>query len=134
MAVIYESLAIAQIANAQGRWGDLRVYYPQLTIWADNPGSVLQAPWVTDAQRAAGGQFLAHLRSRPVQERALAFGFRPADPEVPIKVPGADNPLVSLARYGLRTDLPPVAPTPDGAVVRNLIMLWTRLVGDLARR
>jgi len=134
MAVVYESLAIAQIANAQGRWGDLRVYYPQLTFWSDNPGGVLLAPWVSDAQRAGGGDLLAYLRSRPVQDRALAFGFRPADPEVPIKTTTGDNPLVTLARYGLRADLPPAASTPNGAVVRNLMMLWTRLYGDTAAR
>ena len=134
IAVVYESLAISQIANAQGRWGDLRVYYPQLTIWSDHPAALVRAPWVTDAQRAAGTAFVAYLRSRPVQERALAFGFRPADPAVPIKTKAADNPFTSLARYGLRADLPPAAPTPDGAVVRNLMMLWSRLVGDAARR
>jgi hypothetical protein len=134
LAVVYESLAISQIANAQGRWGDLRVYYPSLTIWSDNPAAVLEARWVTDAQRAAGRALLAYLLSRPVQEHALAFGFRPASPDVPIKTTAGDNPLVTLARYGMRADLPPAAPTPDGAVVRNLMMLWSRLVGDSARR
>ena len=134
MAVVYESLAITQIANAQGRWGDLRVYYPQLTIWSDHPAAVLRAPWVTEAQRAAGSTLVAYLRSRPVQERALSFGFRPADPAVPIKTKQADNPFTALARYGLSADLPPAAPTPDAAVVRNLMMLWSRLLGDTAQR
>jgi hypothetical protein len=134
LAVVYESLAISQIANAQGRWGNLRVYYPALTIWSDNPAAVLDARWVSDAQRAAGRALLAYLLSRPVQERALGFGFRPASPDVPIKTTTGDNPLVTLARYGLRADLPPVAPTPDDAVVRNLMMLWSRQVGDSARR
>jgi hypothetical protein len=134
IAVVYESLAIAQIANAQGRWGDLHVYYPQLTVWSDHPAAVLQAPWVSEAQRAAAGQLLAHLRSKPLQQQALAFGFRPADPEVPIKTQDADNPFVRLASYGLRADVPPAAPTPDSAVVRNLMMLWSRLMGGAAQR
>jgi hypothetical protein len=134
MAVVYESLAIAQIANAQGRWGDLRVYYPPLTIWSDHPAAVLGAPWVTDGQRAAATALVTYLRSRPVQDRALAFGFRPADPAVPIKTAQADNPFTSLARYGLSSDLPPAAPSPDAPVVRNLMMLWSRLVGESARR
>src|SRR5262249_40782173 len=78
LAVVSASLAVAQIANARGLWGDLRVYSPQQAFWSDSPGAVLQAPWVTDAQRAAGGALRSYLRSRPVQERALSFGFRPA--------------------------------------------------------
>jgi hypothetical protein len=134
LAVVYESLAISQIANAQGRWGDLHVYYPSLTIWSDNPAVVLEGRWVSEAQRAAGRALVAYLLGRAVQEKALGFGFRPASPDVPIKTASSDNPLVSLARYGLRPDLPPAAPAPDGAVVRNLMMLWSRLVGESARR
>jgi hypothetical protein len=133
MAVVYESLAVAQIANAQGRWGDLHVYYPQLTAWSDHPAAIPQAPWVSDAQRAAGRKLLAFLHGHEVQARALAFGFRPADPEVAIKTGGADNPFTRLARYGLKADLPPVSPTPDPAVVRNLMMLWSRTMGTAAR-
>jgi Bacterial extracellular solute-binding protein len=133
MAVVYESLAIAQIANAQGRWGNLRVYYPQLTAWSDHPAAVLQAPWISDAQRAAGRELLAHLRSRGVQQRALSFGFRPADPEVPIKTGDADNPFVRLARHGLKADVPPAGAVPDAAVVRTLTMLWSRTVGTAPR-
>ena len=128
MALVYESSAIAQLANAQGRWGDLHVYYPQLTVWSDHPGALLEGDWVTPAQRTAGRKFLAHLRSREVQGRALAFGFRPADPGIPIKTAGTDNPFNRLARYGLKSDLPPVAPTPEPAVVRNLMTLWSRMM------
>jgi hypothetical protein len=134
IAVVYESLAISQIANAEGRWGDLHVYYPQLTTWSDHPAAVPQAPWVSDAQRAAGRQLLEHLRGREVQGRALAFGFRPADPAVPIKSGGADNPFTRLARYGLRADLPPVAAAPDPAVVRNLLTMWSRMMAGSAGR
>jgi hypothetical protein len=129
LAAVYESVAIEQIENAQGRWGNLHVYYPQLTAWSDHPAAVLKAPWVTAQQAAAGRQLLDHLRSRPMQEKALAFGFRPADPAVPIKTADAQNPFVRLARYGLKSDVPPAAPTPDGAIVRNLLMLWSRLMG-----
>lgn len=133
MAVVYENLAIAHIGNAQGRWGNLHVYYPQATVWSDNPAAVLKGAWVTDAQRAAARELIAYLRSRPVQARALSFGFRPADPEVPIKSTDADNPLVRLAKYGLRTDVPSVGPTPDAEVVRNLTTLWSRTVANTPR-
>ena len=127
MAVVYESSAISQLANAQGRWGNLRIYYPKLTLWSDHPLGILHAPWVTDAQRAAAGQFAAFLHSRPVQERALRFGFRPAETSVPLKTADAQNPFTRLAEFGVQASVPSVADPPDAAVIRNLLALWTRI-------
>jgi hypothetical protein len=126
LALVYESLAIAELENAQGRWGNLRVYYPEGTVWSDHPAAVLAADWVKPAERDAGRKLVAYLRSRAVQERALAFGFRPADPAVPIRTPDPQNPFTRLARFGLKVDLPPAVPTPPPDVVRNLSMLWAR--------
>ncbi|WP_163995452.1 extracellular solute-binding protein [Pyxidicoccus caerfyrddinensis] len=128
IAVVYENLAISQIANAQGRWGNLKVYYPALTLWSDHPAAVLQGDWVTPKQKAAALEWLRYLRSRPVQERALTFGFRPADPAVPLKTQDASNPFTRLASHGIQVDVPPVAEVPEGPVVRNLLTMWSRVV------
>lgn len=128
IAVVYENLAISQIANAQGRWGSLRVYYPPLTLWSDHPAAVLQAPWVTPRQKEAARQWLAYLRSRPVQEKALGFGFRPADPSVPIKAADGSSPFTRLAEHGIQVEVPPAAEVPEGPVVRTLLSMWTRVV------
>ena len=128
MAVVYESLAISQITNAEGRWGELRVYYPQTTAWSDHPAVVLRGDWVTEAQRKAARTWLQFLRSRPIQERALAYGFRPGDPSVPVKSEEASNPWTRLAQYGVEVDVPAAARVPDGPVVRNLLTLWSRVV------
>ncbi|OJH33464.1 hypothetical protein [Cystobacter ferrugineus] len=64
-----------------------------------------------------------------MQERALAFGFRPADPSVPIKTQDAANPFTRLAPQGIQVDVPPVAEVPEGPVVRNLLTMWSRVVG-----
>ncbi|MCP3101124.1 substrate-binding domain-containing protein [Myxococcus sp. K15C18031901] len=130
IAVVYESLAISQLSHAQGRWGDLRVYYPSLTLWSDHPAAVLQGDWVTPAQKAAALEWLRYLRSRPVQERALAFGFRPADPTVPLRTEAADNPFTRLASHGVRVEVPPVAEVPQPRVVRELLALWTRVLAS----
>ncbi|RJS25933.1 ABC transporter substrate-binding protein [Corallococcus sp. H22C18031201] len=130
VAVVYENLAISQIANAQGRWGNLKVYYPSLTLWSDHPAAVLQASWVTPKQKVAAAEWLRYLHSRPVQERALAFGFRPADPSVPLKTQDPANPFTRLAEQGVQVDVPPVAEIPEGPVVRNLLTLWTRLMAS----
>lgn len=130
IAVVYENLAISQLSNAQDRWGNLRVYYPALTLWSDHPAAVLQGDWVTPAQKQAALKWLAWLRSRPVQEQALAFGFRPADPSVPLKTQDASNPFNRLAAHGIQVDVPPVAEVPEGPVVRNLLTMWSRVVAS----
>jgi hypothetical protein len=110
VAVVYESLALSQIAHADGRWGKLRVYYPRTTLWSDHPVEILQAPWVSDAQRKAARAFVTHLKSRPVQELAITFGFRPADPTVPLKTADEHNPVHPARRPGRQARHP-----PDGA-------------------
>ncbi len=127
ISVVYENLAIEQIENAQGRWGNLKVYYPATTLWSDHPVALLNAPWVTPAQRTAARALIAYLRSHPVQQRALSFGFRPGDPSVPIRTSDAQNPYNRLAQFGLRVEVPPVATVPEGAVIRNLMMMWSRV-------
>jgi ABC-type Fe3+ transport system substrate-binding protein len=127
IAVVYESLAIAQIENAQGRWGNLRVYYPTPTLWSDHPVALLRAAALPPRVREGALAWIKFLRSRAAQERALAFGFRPADPAVPIKGEDAQNPFHRLAAYGLKRDLPPAAAAPEGAVARNLLTMWRRL-------
>src|SRR5450432_3487511 len=127
IAVVYESSAISQLANAQGRWGNLRVYYPKLTLWSDHPVALLRAPWVTDAQRAAAKQFTSFLHSKAVQECALRFGFRPAETSVPLKTVDAQNPFTRLAEFGVQAAVPSVAEPPDASVIRNLVALWTRI-------
>jgi hypothetical protein len=127
IAVVYESSAISQLSNAQGRWGNLRVYYPRLTLWSDHPLALLNAPWVSDAQRSAARQLSAFLHSRPIQERALRFGFRPAETSVPLKTNDPQNPFTRLAEFGVEASVPSVAEPPDPSVIRNLLALWTRI-------
>jgi ABC-type molybdate transport system substrate-binding protein len=128
LAVVYESLAISELANAAGRWGKLKVYYPATTIWSDHPIAVLAGAWVSPAQAKAAHQLVAFLRSKPAQQRALEFGFRPADTSVPIVTQDPQNPFTRLAADGITVDVPPAAETPDGTVVRNLMMMWSRVV------
>lgn len=128
IALVYESLAVSQLENAQGRWGSLRLYYPPTTLWSDHPVMLLESEKLTPAQRAASEKLLAHLRSTPVQASALRFGFRPADPSVPMKVTEGPDPFSKLSQYGLSLELPAAATAPEGAVVRNLLTMWSRVV------
>lgn len=126
LAVVYENVAIAQIETAQGRWGALRVYYPKTTMWSDHPAAVLQAEWVTPEQKAAAHQWLTYLHSRPVQEHALRFGFRPGDTSIPVRTTDPTNPFTKLGRHGVRIDVPHAARTPDPTTIRSLTTMWTR--------
>ena len=128
IAVVYESLAISQLGDAAGRWGKLRVYYPATTIWSDHPIALMQAAWVTPAQKDAGRKLIAFLRSKPAQQRAVEFGFRPADTSVPIVTSDVQNPWTRLAADGVTVDVPPAATAPEGPVARNLQRLWTRVL------
>ena len=128
IAVVYENLAISQIENAQGRWGNLKIYYPNTTLWSDHPIAVVKADWVTPAQKAAAKVWIDYLKSRPMQELALSFGFRPADPTVPIKTADSKNPFTRLAPQGVKLQINPMATPPDGQVIRNLMMMWSRVV------
>jgi serine/threonine protein kinase len=128
IAVVYESCAIAELGNAEGRWGKLKVVYPPTTLWSDNPAVVLAAPWVTPAQREAAGQYLAFLRSQPAQQRALAFGFRPADTSVKIVSADPQNPFTRFADHGITVEVPSAAEMPPGSVARNLATMWKHMM------
>lgn len=106
----------------------LHIYYPPVTIWSDHPVVILDGAWVTPPQRAAADKLVAFLRSVPAQSTALRFGFRPADPTVPMKTADANNPFANMAQFGLSLELPPATRPPDGPVIRNLLMMWSRVV------
>ena len=60
----------------------------------------------------------------------MVFGFRSADPSVPLKTSDARNPFTRLAQYGIQIDIPPAATPPTGAVVKNLLTMWSRVVAN----
>lgn len=107
IAVVYESLALTPIGTADGRWGKLRVYYPATTLWSDHPVSVLQAPWVTPEQRAAGRAFINHLKSKPVQALSITFGFRPAESDGAAEDVGPGESVHQAGRPGGQAGYPP---------------------------
>lgn len=129
VVVSYENLAIQHIPNAQGRWGNLRVFYPAQTMWSNHPVAILNGAWVTPEQRAAAQTLIAFLRDKPEQRRALALGFRPANPEVPVLSTDGASPFKAAEAFGLRADPGSVVEPPPGPVIRNMMELWSRQVG-----
>jgi ABC-type Fe3+ transport system substrate-binding protein len=124
IVAVYESSAIEQAENAVGRYGELGVYYPPATVMSDHPFCIVSADWVSSEKAAAAELFVAYLLSRPVQEKALAYGFRPADPAIALDQPG--SPFNQLAAIGLQFDLPPEVEVPPGDVLDTLLRFWDR--------
>lgn len=122
---VYESVAIDYLKSAEGRWGELRIVYPKLNLWNDNPYYIINAPWVGPEQRAAAESFLAFLMSEPAQKQALVHGFRPGNPQVGVRFPG--SPFETCQRFGLRNDLSAICAPPSAEVLANLLQAWQRI-------
>jgi ABC-type Fe3+ transport system substrate-binding protein len=122
--VVYESVAIDYLKNAEGRWGELRVDYPRRNFWNENPYYILDTPWSSREQRDAAGKFLDFLLTEPIQRQSLAHGFRPGNPAVPVRFAG--SPFVDYQRFGLRVDLGTICEAPPAEVINNLLAGWER--------
>jgi len=125
--MVYESVAIDYLKNAEGRWGQLRVVYPEYNAWNDNPYYIINASWSTSDQRKAAEAFLAFLLTEPIQKESLKHGFRPANTNVAIKF--ADSPFELYAANGVQVDLQKICETPKAEVVNNLLASWQRAQG-----
>ncbi len=116
-AVLYENLVVESYAQSPPL--PLVAIYPsEGTFWSDHPYAVLDAPWVSGEQREAAGAFLAFLKARPAQERALQLGFRPAEPSVPVGAP-------IDAAHGVDPKQPQtLLEVPGGATLQALLTAW----------
>ena len=118
-AVLYENLVIESYGKNQDPGMPLVALYPsEGTFWSDHPYSVLDADWVGPEEREAAAAFLAFLKARPQQERALALGFRPGDPSIAMAAP-------IDADHGVDPKQPEtLLEVPDGPTLKSLLALW----------
>jgi ABC-type Fe3+ transport system substrate-binding protein len=127
MVIVYESLAIENFQVAQGRGGDIHVYYPPATVYSDHPYAVLDAPWVSPEQRQAAALFRDFLLGTDMQTLAMnQFGFRPANLNVPINLSDPNNPFSKYTPYGIAYDVAQQVEVPPSDVLDTLIELWRR--------
>jgi len=127
-AMVYENVAIDFLKNAEGRWGTVRVVYPEYNAWNENPYYIINAPWSTPEQHKAADTFLAFLLTERIQREALVHGFRPANPNVPVKFP--ESPFTTYAGKGVQVDLQKICEPPKAEVVNNLLASWQRTQGN----
>src|SRR5215470_1246326 len=125
---VYESVTIDYLKNAEGRWGQLRVVYPEYNAWNENPYYIINATWSSTDQRKAADAFLMFLLTEPIQKESLKHGFRPANPNVPVKF--ADSPFELYAGNGIQVDLQKVCEPPKAEVINNLLASWQRTQGS----
>jgi len=118
-AVLYENLVVESHSRPSPSGLPLVSIYPvEGTFWSDHPYAVLDAEWVSAEEREAAEAFLAFLKARPAQERALALGFRPADPAVAIAVP------IDAAHGADPRQPQTLLELPGAPVLRKLLETW----------
>lgn len=89
-AVLYENLVVESAQDPRYRakpFPVVAVYPREGTFWSDHPYAVLDLPRVGAEVREAAELFRRFLMATPQQRAALRFGFRPADPSVPLGAP-----------------------------------------------
>lgn len=118
-AVLYENLVIESYSSATPPPQPLVAVYPKEgTFWSDHPYAILDAEWVGPEQRQAAEAFLAFLKAKPQQQRALELGFRPGDASVAIASP-------IDAAHGVDAKQPQtLLEVPDAAVMEKLLSVW----------
>ncbi|PTL81908.1 substrate-binding and VWA domain-containing protein [Vitiosangium sp. GDMCC 1.1324] len=118
-AVLYENLVIESYGKQTDAPFPLVSVYPvEGTFWSDHPYAVLDADWVGADEREAAQAFMTFLKARPAQERALALGFRPADPAVAIAAP------VDAAHGADPKQPQTLLEVPGADVLEKLLAVW----------
>jgi Ca-activated chloride channel family protein len=121
-AVMYENLVAAQedarLKGTSSQLSVVAIYPKEGTFWSDHPYAILNAPWVTAEQREGAKDFEAFLLDKPQQLAAIALGFRPADPSVPLTAP-------LDAAHGVDIQQPKtVLEVPSADVIAGAQALW----------
>jgi Ca-activated chloride channel family protein len=116
-AVLYENLVIESYSKSPAA-PIVAIYPVEGTFWSDHPYAILDADWVTADDRDAAAQFLAFLKAKPAQQRALELGFRPGDPSIATTAP-------IDAAHGVDPKQPStLLDIPDAATLAELLELW----------
>jgi Ca-activated chloride channel family protein len=119
---LLESDLLVNMQGIQTRWADpLRIVYPEYVTWFDFPFTVWMGPETTALEKNAALEFEQFLLSADVQRQALAYGLRPANPEVPVT--GEGNLFDQWAGQGVLGVVPRTTAmrSPDRDVLQALL-------------
>ena len=81
---VYESLVIEANTGLAPGQPKYRAVYPKATYTSNMRGVLFQAPWVSEAEKAAAEMVLAFLQEPETQTIATNLGLRPGVPGVPL--------------------------------------------------
>ncbi len=118
---VYESVVISNSDKANKKWGDalVAVYPEEGTLLSDHPFVILNAPWVDRWQEFAAREYLGYLLQEQSQEKAQIYGFRPANPSVPL------NPEIFNEQNGVEFELQvPIYEPMSGEAMKALFSVW----------
>lgn len=117
-AVLYENMVIESYKRDNLPFPIVAIYPKEGTFWSDHPAGVVNAPWVSAEQKQAAEIYLQFLLDKQQQQRALAYGFRPADVQIPLAAP-------IDARYGVNPEEPKTTlEVPSVTVMNEIKQLW----------
>jgi Ca-activated chloride channel family protein len=119
---LLESDLLVNMQGIQTRWADpLRIVYPEYVTWFDFPFTVWMGPETSAAEKNAALEFQKYLLSEAIQQQALAYGLRPANPDVPIT--GTDSLFDQWAGQGVVGVVPRTTAmrSPDRDVLQALL-------------
>jgi Ca-activated chloride channel family protein len=121
-AVLYENLIVAQetkrLSGDSSQIPVVAIYPREGTFWSNHPYGILNAPWVTQEQKNAAAIFEDYLLDTSQQLKALEYGFRPADPSIPLTAP-----LDSA--HGADVEQPKtILEVPTASVIQEIRTLW----------
>ncbi len=119
---LLESDLLVNMQGIQTRWADpLRIVYPEYVTWFDFPFTVWMGPETSAAEKNAALEFEKYLLTADVQKKALAYGLRPANPEVPVT--GEGSLFDQWANQGVLSVVPRTTAmrSPDRDVLQALL-------------
>ena len=118
---VYESVVISNAETATTKWGDslVAIYPEDGTLLSDHPYVILNATWVSEYQKFAASQYLYYLLQETNQDTAQEYGFRPANPSVPLDV----NVFNEENGVAFEIKVPTYRPL-SGESMENLFTVW----------
>lgn len=118
-AVLYENLVIESYdPKYQLPFPIVAIYPKEGTFWSDHPVGIVEREWVTKEHRQAANVYINYLLARPQQQKAMAYGFRPADYNIPLTSPIDEehgiNPKEPVAQLEV----------PSASIIQEILTLW----------
>ena len=117
-AALYENMVVESYSESGLPHPIVAVYPKEGTLWSDHPIAIVDRDWVTPERRQAAKIYIDYLLARQQQQKAVAYGFRPAVAGIPM-----GSPLD--AAHGVDPNEPTTSlEIPSMPVIEGVLQLW----------